>query len=165
MKKNENERDNERASIYVATVRPAMITNKYRRIWLEAPLEQSIMEGTETNRGDSGSTSDEARQLELDRNRDDDTGTPSSVDGLKAGEGGRPPVDQNQRGGDEVETGEGAVAEEPDDNERAARRRHVTAERRHQRRLARRDARRRRQNRIMNQQHAKPCVRPEQLWI
>ncbi|KAG1683621.1 hypothetical protein DVH05_014536 [Phytophthora capsici] len=132
-----------------------MITNKYRRIWLETPLEQSIVEGTETNRGDFGSTSDEARQLELERNRNDCTGTPSSVDGLKAGEGGRPPVDQNQRGGDEVETGEGALTEESDDNELAARRRRVTAERRHQRRLARREARRRRQNRMLTQQHAK----------
>ncbi|KAG1698150.1 hypothetical protein DVH05_015140 [Phytophthora capsici] len=155
MKKNKNERDDERASIYVATVRPAMIANKYRRIRLEAPPEQSVVGRTETNRGDSGRTGDEVHQPEREGNRDDDTRTPNGVDVQETGEDGRVPVDQNQCDSGEVETGEGALTERPGDDERAARRWHVTAERRHQRSLARREARRRRQNRSMTQQHAK----------
>lgn len=136
MKTSTVERDNERAAIYVATVRPAMATTRYRRIRLDETLENPV--------------------TSLVENENSDTGVETGEGGHSIGGGVRVVAS------DDVEAGEGAVAGVLDGEERAVLRQKVTHERRQRRREARRAARQRRRDRVASHSHVK-CRQREKV--
>ncbi|KAG1689145.1 hypothetical protein DVH05_002783 [Phytophthora capsici] len=163
MRRDVGERDGERATIYVATVRPAMSTTRYRCIRLETSetkrenkansdstrsvnglviKEPTVVSPTKVNRAGIHKVSN-AEVIHTE---------PTGVS--ESGEGGDPDEDSKDGGGG-YNAGEGAEATEPDGEDRALRRRRVTAERRTKRRAARRIARQRRQDQALAQKDVK----------